>query len=356
MEDPKEPDPPGHFRRFMELPSEVREFIWQYAIAPRSATPRLYRYFLCEEEGEFELPQTTNSQGSAVLENSYLWGTYCQDSYQRPWANKLTSYTAQELSQDKENYFRYLYDDGLSLACRESRAIVLKDMKKNAENNKPKPKKAHNFTHAGTIMQLNVGSVIKLEFSPFYLKAHGNQPWKEFSSNISFLRQPQLKQIDIAFDFDGRQEVLTRLYQRDKLGANGNEIQDRSIQGVIVRMVQAWVKGELPEATRIFLIDRKDTAPLINQPNYIEMQYQRMLGTTVLADEEYDYVAAVGYGADRFIWMVKATVQRTTMADQLCLVPLIPVRKGEELVSASVAEAWRTRPQQVWPRVPRIWY
>jgi hypothetical protein len=341
MEDPKEPDPPGHFRRFMDLPFEVREFIWQYAIAPRSATPRLYRYFLCEEEGEFELPHTTNSQGSAVLENSYLWGTYCQDSYQRPWADKLTSYTAQELPHDKENYFRYLYDDGLSLACRESRAIVLKDMKEHAENNNPKPKKAHNVTHTGKTMQLNVGSVIKLEFSPFYLKPHGNQPWKEFASNISFLRQPQLKQIDIAFDFDSRQELWTRFYQHAKLGESCKEIPDHSIRGVVVRAVRAWVIGELPEEMRIFLIDRKNTAPLIKQPNYLDWEYRHMLGTVVLADEEYDYVAAVGYWTDRFLRMVKNSLELSGGQGQFCLMPVIPVRKGEELVSADVAANWR---------------
>lgn len=349
------------FERFGDLPAELRIPIWEEAAITATNTtpiPQLYRYMLCRTEEEKDQPQSTSPEHIA-LGTECPWGSYEHESdrFVRPFQDHPMK-SKPDILRRKDNYFRSLGNSGLFYACRESQYILVQQLKTLT----PGKSATLPVRHDGKDMELLFNTetdVIKLEFTPEYLAVCQALSWEDFRARTPFIRQPANK-VSIAFDFDwlqlwgpwGRPAIGSQTFRTSETCWNYC-FDEPSLIKIIAQAVRAWVVGELPEDTKIWLIDREGTRPLLelfpsctsseHRYRYYQRQYDSSIGKVLLADEHYDYVAGIGQGMDCFIRLPRGffpddprsniyepgTVgERVSRRRQLCLMPVIPVPRA----------------------------
>lgn len=164
-----------------------------------------------------------------------------------------------QFSWTEANRFLYFWDDGLRTACKESRAALLQHLDRAAaEEGAPAPKRSDVVTarHAqGQDVYLRVRSqrdIVCLRFSPDDMAACVSLRWDVLLPRLPFFHLPYASDINIAFEFhdswDGRVGETRKSVQKC--------LPEASDMGMVMRAHWAWMKGEIPRWTRLWLIDR----------------------------------------------------------------------------------------------------
>lgn len=186
---------------------------------------------------------------------------------------------AEDYSWAKSHCFRYIWDAGLRTACRESRLVVLRHLKRQAAN--PQQMSVALARHNEEDVQFRVNSrsdALCLEFTPEDIEACRDLRWDVLLARIPFYRQQRIRTINIAFEF------------HDSWNANMPEtpfdlLHEGSPRGLVMRDFWAWTNGELPNQTTIWLIDRGWRPPRGYYKWYNDTECHRVL----FADEKERY-------------------------------------------------------------------
>lgn len=237
------------FHHFRRLPPELREAIWLMAIR-LDKTPRIHYFSLLndsEDETQSLLRQMATYQPPRLIHPNLPLGRLRRSPRLRPpippeprWA--------------KANHFSDIWDAGLYTACNESRKVVLRHL----ERTPPPPRSTLARTnHQGEDVYIRVdpeSEIFCLKFSPHDVEACKDLLGEDLLSRLPFFYTPKDAACNIAFEFD-----LTWMdnlpLDVEKLLPEGSE------RGLVVRLLYAWMTGELHPKTSIWLIDRAQKMP-----------------------------------------------------------------------------------------------
>ncbi|KAH6689489.1 hypothetical protein F5X68DRAFT_230106 [Plectosphaerella plurivora] len=207
-----------------------------------------------------------------------------------------------DILRPKSNYFRSLGNSGLFYACRESRYILVQQLKTITPGKPATLAVRHDGKNIDLLFNTKT-DVIKLEFTPEYLAVCQTLSWDDFRARTPFLPLGTMGTTSHHFsNFQDFRNLWNYCFDQP------------SLIKVIAQFVRAWAVGELQEETKIWLIDREGTYPLLelwpfctsSERRYqYQRQYDRSFGKVLLADERYHYVAGIGHGMELFIRLLR---------------------------------------------------
>ncbi len=264
------------FPSFPKLPGELRWMIWKMSV-DKDATPRLYYYSLFHHDDEGRPQSRLQYMMGRYKANPERWMRHLrlgQSGEHRCYPFPMRS-RPRQCGWTEANRFSYYWDAGLLSACRESRAArlgyqhrleclegdmetAIRPRDRNTETavqRSPDRVVAHH--DQGDKVYLDIHSkhdIICLRFSPDDLGACITElQWPVLLCRLPFFRLPYATDINLAFEFDDSWDAnLPR--RRDAVMRA--MMWDASHRGVVMRAHWAWMKGEIPRWTRLWLIDR----------------------------------------------------------------------------------------------------
>lgn len=176
-----------------------------------------------------------------------------------PCPSPLQSQPSQ-CSWTEANRFLYLWDAGLQTACKESRAALLQHLDKDTKRPSPKRNAMVVARHQGQDVYLRVCSkrdILCFRFSPEDMVACVSLRWDVLLTHLPFFNLAYASDFNLALEFhDSWDEGLST--KREEILKSLPEASDR---GLAMRAYWAWMRGEIPRWTRMWLIDRGGRLP-----------------------------------------------------------------------------------------------
>ncbi|KAL1844605.1 hypothetical protein VTK73DRAFT_2181 [Phialemonium thermophilum] len=252
------PSQPAQFHGFPRLPTELRWMIWQMAICT-DETPRIHYYALFNDDDRDKrrslLPDMIRRckakprwPPNIIKKGKKSIGEPLPELVSRP---DHCAWTA-------DNRFLYFWDAGLLTACRESRRILLCHRKKSPR--RPRPKRwdvvrTRSQGHAA-YAEVTKRDIVCFRFAPEHMDVCVSLRWDVLIRRLPFFHLPYVSDINLAMDFDDS-------WANMDVGRTKAEdlMREPSPRGLAARAYWAWLRGEIPRWTRLWLIDRGGRLP-----------------------------------------------------------------------------------------------
>lgn len=253
------PESPIHFHAFPKLPLELRWKIWQMVICT-DETPRIHYYSFFNNDNEGHRQSSLQQMMRAYPP---------EPSKPRPRRPDGTLFTIlprrlrsqpSQCSWTEANHFLYLWDAGLQTACKESRAALLHHRDKATKQPSPKRSDMVTSRHQGRDVYLRVCSkqdIMCFRFSPEDMVACVSLRWDILLTHLPFFHLPHASDINLAFEFHDNWDEGLGMSRESMLKC----LPEASHRGLAMRAHWAWMKGEIPRWTRMWLIDRGGRLP-----------------------------------------------------------------------------------------------
>jgi hypothetical protein len=261
------PDSTMSFHYFPQLPPELRWKIWQMVICT-DKTPRIHYYSLYnDDEGGRQSFLEQMIRAHTPPKQNISWPRLSCGELRPIVPPRLQSQPLQ-YSWTTANRFLYLWDAGLLTACKESRMALLQRL--NIETKLHSPKRGNIVTsrYQGQNVYLKVSrrDIVCFRFAPEDMITCVSLRWDILLPRLPFYCLPYSPDIDLAFEFQDSWDEGLGMTRDSML----KFLPEPSNRGLVLRAYWAWMKGEIPNWTRMWLIDRGGRLPENYQLSQLE--------------------------------------------------------------------------------------